>query len=140
MQVTDIMTTDCITIKPDANIKEVAQAMRTRDTGMIPVLDNNRVVGVVTDRDIVVRALAEGANPEITNARKVMTPDITFGYTDQSVSDVSELMKRNRIRRLVILNRKNNQFVGVCSLGDIARKGDNSSKPGDVVREVSRSG
>jgi CBS domain-containing protein len=138
MKVTEIMTKDCKTIQPETNITEVAQAMRTHDTGMLPVLDKNRVIGIVTDRDIVVRALAEGVNPETTNARKVMTPDLTFGYTDQTVDDVTNLMKEKQVRRLVILNRDNNEFAGVCSLGDVATGTDKTEMSGEVVKEVSK--
>src|SRR6266446_6041572 len=119
MQLKEVMTPGVDVISPEATIREAAEKMRHLDIGPLPVCDGDRLVGMLTDRDITVRAVAEGRNPVSTRVREVMTPDVVYGFDDQDVQDAARLMEQYQIRRLPVLNR-NKQLVGMVALGDLA--------------------
>jgi len=119
MRVSEVMTRDVECTHPDATLQEAAAKMRALEVGPLPVCENNRIVGMVTDRDITVRAVAEGESPTATCVRYAMTPEVVFCFEDQEVEDAARLMEAQQIRRLVVLNRAH-ELVGIVSLGDLA--------------------
>jgi CBS domain-containing protein len=114
------MTRDVEFIQPNDSLQLAARKMRDRDIGFLPVHEGDELIGVVTDRDIAVRAIANGLNPDAILGRELVTSPVVYCFEDQSVEDAARLMRDNQIRRLVVLDRKNNQPVGVISLGDLA--------------------
>jgi CBS domain-containing protein len=123
-------------IHPERTLLEAAKKMQQFDIGALPVVDDGKVVGMITDRDILVRAVAEGGNPNETKTADVMTKDVVTAYDDQDVNEAGKLMKENQIRRLVILNR-NNEISGMLSLGDLATAALDRSEKGEVLEKVS---
>jgi CBS domain-containing protein len=113
------MTPHVEVIHPDATLREAAQRMQTLDVGPIPVCDGDRLQGMLTDRDITIRATAMGRDPNTTRVRDVMTPDIVYCFEDQDVQEAAQIMEERQIRRLVVLNR-DKRLVGIVSLGDLA--------------------
>jgi CBS domain-containing protein len=126
-------------IAPEASISEAAQKMSHLDIGPLPVCEGERLVGMLTDRDIPVRAVAEGRDPETTQVREVMTPDVVYGFDDQEVQDAARLMKQYQIRRLPVLNRSQ-QLVGMVALGDLAVHAGTRPVAAEVLEQVSEPG
>ncbi|HEV2080716.1 MAG TPA: CBS domain-containing protein [Allosphingosinicella sp.] len=120
MKVSECMTPNVETVSSEQPIREAAQFMLRADTGALPVLDGERLSGMVTDRDIAVRAVAEGRGPD-TPVRDVMTDDILFIYDDQDVEDAAMLMSDRQVRRLPVKSREDDQLVGIVSLADVSR-------------------
>lgn len=120
MKVKEVMTRNVEFIEPNDSLQTAAQKMRDRDIGFLPVYEGNELVGVVTDRDIVIRGIAVSMNPDAIVGREMATSPVVYCFDDQDVEDSARLMRQNQIRRLVVLDRKNNQPVGVISLGDLA--------------------
>jgi len=121
MKVSDVMTRNVEFIQPNDSLRVAAQKMRDRDIGFLPVHEGDELIGVVTDRDIAIRAIASGINPDAILGRELVTSPVVYCYEDQNVEEAARLMSENQIRRLVVLDRKNNQPVGVVSLGDLSR-------------------
>lgn len=119
MQVKDIMTKGIHFITADMSLKEAASRMRDKDIGIIPIEKNDRLVGMLTDRDIAIRAVAAGKDPKSTLVEEVMTPKVLYCYEDDSCEDCIQNMSRNKIRRLPVLNREK-RLVGIVTLGDVA--------------------
>ena len=110
--------------------------MRRLDIGPLPVCDGDRLIGMLTDRDITIRAVAEGYDPNTTTVREAMTPDIAYCFDDQEVQDAVQLMERYQIRRLPILNR-DKRLVGMVSLGDLAVSSGDQTRVGETLKHVS---
>src|SRR5438094_404645 len=120
MTVGAVMTPKPSVVRPETSVQQAAQMMRDWDIGPLPVCDtNNRLVGMVTDRDMTVRATAEGRDPVITPVSDVMTRDVAYVFEDQSTEEAARVMQDKQIRRVAVLNR-NHDLVGILSLGDIA--------------------
>lgn len=119
MQIKDVMTPQCEWIAPDASLEEAAKIMQDKDIGFIPVGENDKLIGAVTDRDIVTRAVAKGANGS-TQVRDVMTPQVKYCYDDQAVDSICQNMSDIKVRRLPVVNR-DKRLVGVVSLGDVSQ-------------------
>jgi CBS domain-containing protein len=137
MQVSKVMTRDAECVRPDNTLQEAARKMRDLDVGPLPVCgDNDRLVGMVTDRDIAVRAVADGQDTRTTQVRDVMTPDIIYCYEDQDVGEAARLMKEKQVRRLVVLNR-DKRLVGIVSLGDLAVQTGDEKLAGNTLEAVS---
>ena len=136
MLVRDVMTPGVECVDPDETIQNAARRMRDRDIGPLPVCDNDRLTGVLTDRDIAIRAVAEGHDPTACRVRDVMTPGVKYCYDDQSVEEAEQIMENEQIRRLVVLNRKK-RLVGILSLGDLALRTYDLEQVGEVLHEVS---
>jgi len=137
MQVHEVMTPSAECTHPNATLQEAAQLMRDLDVGALPVCgENDRLVGMITDRDIVVRAIAEGRDPKTVRVEDVMSPDIVYCLQDQSIGDAAETMKERQIRRLVVLNR-DKRLVGILSLGDLAAKTRDKALSGETLEQVS---
>jgi CBS domain-containing protein len=139
MQLKEIMTPGVEVVTPEATIQEAAEKMRHLDIGPLPVCDGDRLVGLLTDRDITVRAVAEGRNPTTTQVRDVMTPEVVYGYDDQDSQDAARLMEQYQIRRLPVLNHAK-RLVGMVSLGDLAVHPGGQPLAGEVLEQVSAPG
>jgi CBS domain-containing protein len=118
MKVSEAMSRDVCVASPNESICEVACTMAQIDAGIVPVAENDRVVGMITDRDIAVRAVAAGKGPD-TQVREVMTPDVKYCFEDEDLSHVAKNMAQQRVRRLPVMNR-DKRLVGILSVGDIA--------------------
>src|SRR5438309_12034281 len=121
MQVKDIMTKNVTFIKPSTPLQEAANRMRDKDVGALPVGENDRLVGIITDRDIVVRALTENTDIKTKTVEQVMSPHCHYCFEDESLEDLSKSMAKNQVRRLTVLNR-DKRLVGIVALGDLCRK------------------
>ena len=119
MKVSEVMTREVQTVRPDQPVQQAASFMLNADAGSIPVTDGDRLVGMITDRDIAVRGVAEGKGPD-TPVREVMTREILYCYDDESLEDVARQMRELQVRRMPVLNR-DQRLVGIISLGDIAQ-------------------
>jgi CBS domain-containing protein len=136
MLLSDILTRQVETIPPTASIKEAAQRMRSMDVGSLPVCDGQRLLGMVTDRDLTVRMMAEGRDPVSTPVSEAMTPDVCYCFADQDVKEAAQLMQREQIRRLPVVDRQKH-LVGIVSLGDLAVAGDDRLS-GDTLQDISQ--
>jgi len=130
------MTPVVETIRPDSTLREAAEKMRSLDVGSLPVYDNRELKGIITDRDIAIRAVAAGHDPSTTKVSDVMSSDVIYCFEDQSVEEGAQVMERHQIRRLLILSR-DHQLVGIVSLGDLAVRSRNDQMSGEVLEEVS---
>jgi CBS domain-containing protein len=130
------MSRDVRLASPDQTIRDVAKIMDDIDAGSVPVSENDRLVGMVTDRDIAVRAVAAGKGPD-TPVREVMSREVKYCYDDEDLDHVAKNMGDIRVRRLPVVNR-DKRLVGIVSLGDLALKGENSA--GKAVKGVSQPG
>src|SRR5262245_49681948 len=120
MKVRDVMTPGAECISPDATLQEAARKMQMLDVGPLPVCgDNNKLVGMLTDRDIVVRVVAEGGDARTAKVRDAMTEGISYCFENDDVKQAAQLMRLKQIRRLVVLN-EDKHLVGIVSLGDLA--------------------
>jgi CBS domain-containing protein len=124
MKIKEIMTREVEVIHPTDSLQTAAQKMRDRDVGLLPIYDGNQLTGVITDRDLIVRAIAAGMDPRAMFGRELMTSPVIFCYEDQDVEEAARMMHENQIRRLLILNRADQHLVGVLSLGDLAVNSD----------------
>ena len=118
----------------DTTAAEVARRMKTDDVGAIPVGKNDRLVGMITDRDLALRIVAEGRDPEKTRAEEVMTPGVIYCQTHQTVEDAIHLMDQKKIRRLPVLNEKK-RLVGMLSMGDVSHSVSRDLS-GELLRAV----
>ena len=136
MKIKEIMSQNVEVIHPNSMLQEAASKMKTLDVGSLPVCDNRKLLGILTDRDITVRAVAEGRDPKSTMVSESMTSDIIYCFDDQDVKEAAKMMERHQVRRLPILDRSQ-QLVGIVSLGDIAVETDNEHMSGQVLEEIS---
>lgn len=137
MKVADVMTRSVDVANPDARLDEAAERMRQLDAGVLPVVDGDKVVGMITDRDITVRATAEGRDPVTTKVSEIMTSEVVFTYDDEDVKDAAKLMQDHQVRRLVVLDREK-KLVGIVSLGDLAVDTKDDKLKGQVLEEISK--
>ena len=137
MKVSDVMTRDVKTVSPDQTAKEAAQFMLSEDAGSMPVSDGDRLIGMITDRDIAVRGVAKGYGPE-TPVRELMTGDIVCARDDESVEEVAAKMSRAQVRRMPVVD-SDERLCGIVSLGDLARETDDQSA-GQALEGVSAPG
>jgi len=120
MKVREAMTHGAECVRPDTTLDEAAKKMRDLDVGPLPVCgDDGRLAGILTDRDIVVRAVADGRDPGSTRVNEVMTDGVSYCFEDEDVEEAARQMGEKQIRRLVVLNR-DKKLVGIVSLGDLA--------------------
>jgi CBS domain-containing protein len=138
MKVREAMTRDVRLVKPDQTIREAARLMSELDIGALPVEENDRLVGMITDRDIAVRAVADGRGPD-TPVREVMTQEIRYCFEDQSIDEVTQNMAELRVRRLPVLSREK-RLVGILALGDLAIDESAQEEAGEALGGISRPG
>lgn len=135
MKVTSVMHEGVQWVSPSTSIAEIARIMRDHDIGAVPVGENDKLIGMVTDRDLVCRMLADGRDPRKATARDVMTSGIAYCRAEQELDDALAIMQEKQIRRLPVID-KNKRMVGMLSLGDVS-EGAKSQRAGDVLRAVS---
>jgi CBS domain-containing protein len=131
----DIMTESVAYLEPTSTVLEAAQLMQKHNVGSIPVCDHEKLVGIVTDRDIIVRSVAYGNNPNDTFIKDIMTSNVTTVSPDTDISQASKLMAENQIRRLPIV--ENDKLVGVVALGDLATNVTTDSEACEALSDIS---
>ena len=134
MNIREVMTPNPRTVTPDDTIQSAARIMRDEDTGAVPVVENGRPVGMVTDRDIVVRAVADGGQVS-RSIRDIVTTGVVCVTPEMSTREANELMSEHQVRRLPVV--ENDQLIGIVSLGDLAVKEGKDRRTGDTLQEIS---
>ena len=137
MQVSEAMTRDVRVAHVEETIEQAAQLMAGLDAGALPVSENKRLVGMITDRDIAIRAVARGKGPD-TPVRDIMSDDVKFCFEDQEIEDVTRNMGDVQVRRLPVISR-DKELVGILSLGDVA-VATRDGVAGDALSDISRPG
>ena len=135
MKVREVMTTGVETLTPETDVVMVARKMKDLNVGSIPVVEGERLIGIITDRDIVTRVVAEGKHPQSEQARNCLTPDPTTIAPDADVQEASELMAREQIRRLPVV--EGGRLVGFLSIGDLAVDAGKDKLVGDALEKIS---
>ncbi len=138
MKVSELMTTSVRTVNPDQPMREAAQFMLSEDAGSMPVCDGERLVGMVTDRDIAVRGVAEGLGPD-TPVREVMTGETLFCWDDDDVDTVAAKMSDAQVRRFPVVSRGDERLVGIVSLGDLSQ-GDHDAAAETALEGITEPG
>src|SRR6195952_4459547 len=133
----EVMTTDVTSVSPQDSIRRAAEIMDDINVGALPVVDGQRLAGMVTDRDITVRATAAGLQPEDTLVEQVMSADALFCFDDQTVEEVMEDMRDIQIRRIPVLSRDSRALIGIVSLGDLATEESESGAVTATLRDIS---
>lgn len=136
MKVADCMTTDVRIASPTQTLQQVAQTMADKDCGVLPVADGDRLVGMITDRDITIRAVAKGLKPDAP-VKEVMTTEVLYTYEDQEVSEVLRNMGDIKVRRLPVVNR-DKRLVGIVSLSDMCAGGEQPAS--DTLHQIATPG
>lgn len=137
MRVSEVMTREVRVANPDQTICDAARLMAELDAGVLPVGEGDRLVGMITDRDIAVRAVAQDMPPS-TKVREVMSAEVLYCFDDQELDDIAQNMSDVKVRRLPVVNREK-RLVGIISLGDLA-KGENAATTGQAVADISTPG
>lgn len=134
MRVSEAMTRDVKVANPNQSLHDVAKIMADDDVGSLPVGENDRLVGMITDRDIAIRAVAQGKSPDATKVRDVMTEDVKYCFDDQDIADVARNMGEIQVHRLPVLNH-DKRLVGIIALADIANTAG-AELAGDAVQGI----
>jgi CBS domain-containing protein len=137
MRISEAMTRDVRLAKPDQTIQEAAKLMAEIDSGALPVTDGDRLIGMITDRDIAIRAVAQGKGPQ-ASVREVMSPDVKYCFDDEDTDEVAHNMADIQVRRLPVVNR-DKRLVGIISLGDLAT-GEGARPAAEALRGISEPG
>ena len=134
MDIRDVMTPNPRSVSPDDSIQSAARIMRDEDTGVVPVVENGRPIGLVTDRDIVVRAIADGS--QVTRpVREIISGQVITASPDMSTREAAELMSEHQVRRLPVVEGE--LLVGIVSIGDLAVKEGKDGRVGDTLQHIS---
>ena len=136
MKVSEVTTRNAECTRPEATLQEAAERMKALDVGSLPVCDNDQLVGVLTDRDITVRCVAEGHDPRTDHVRDAMTPQVHYCFEDSDVTDAAELMREKQVRRLPVLDH-DKRMVGIVTLGDLAVEDGNEELAGHALEGIS---
>ncbi len=136
MNVKELMSTDVAMIESDATLTQTAEMMRSRDVGVLPVCESDEIIGIVTDRDLVIRAMAHGKDPAKTFVGEVMTPEIYYCFEDEDASDAARQMEERAIRRLLVFNT-DYEPVGMLSISDFALKSHDEHLTCEILECVS---
>ena len=138
MQVKDTMTTDVELASPTQTIRQAALLMGECDCGILPVADKDRLVGMITDRDIAIRAIAAGKGPR-TLVREIMSPEVLYCFEDEELDEVAANLSDVKVRRLPVMNREK-RLVGILSLGDMACRANGSDSAAETLKSISEPG
>ncbi len=138
MKVSECMSRDVRLATPDDTLQQTARTMAEVDTGVLPVGENDRLVGMITDRDIAIRGVAAGKGPDST-VRDVMSPEVKYCFEDDDTDDVLRNMGEIQVRRLPVVNR-DKRLVGIVSIGDLARNNGDDSETGESLEKISKPG
>src|SRR5215211_7373647 len=136
MRIADVMTREVKVIGPERSVREAARLMDDLNVGPLPVCDGERLVGMITDRDITTRATAAGQDPKTTPVSEAMSKDVFYLYEDQDVREAAKLMSDKQIRRLPVISR-DKRLVGIVSLGDLATDTKDDRMKGETLERVS---
>ena len=136
MKVRDVMTSSVDWVTPETSVVEVAQLMKKDDVGSIPICNENRLIGIITDRDIVLKVVAAGKNTNDISAKEIMSTDIISVSADQDVHEAADLMSEYQIRRLPVV--ENGNLVGIVAIGDLAIEKDHINEAGDALSDISQ--
>lgn len=134
MYIRDVMTAQVNFVASDTPVNEIARLLRDQDIGSVPVADGEKLVGMVTDRDLVVRGMADGVDPRSLRARDVMSPKLVCCVEDQTIEEVLDQMGQEQVRRMPVVDA-NRRLVGVVSLGDLSRAAERPA--GNALKEIS---
>lgn len=137
MNVSEVMTREVQTVRPDDSLMDAAARMEELNVGMLPVCDGERLVGMLTDRDITTRSAAAGTSPSTARVQQAMTADVVYCFEDQDVSEATRLMQDKQIRRLAVLDR-NKRLVGIVALADLATKQDDQAQKAETLETISQ--
>jgi CBS domain-containing protein len=137
MRISEAMTRDVRLARPDQTIQDAAKLMAEIDSGALPVTDGDRLIGMVTDRDLAIRAVAQGKGPQ-TSVREVMSPDVKYCFDDEDTQEVAHNMADIQMRRLPVVNR-DKRLVGIISLGDLATS-EGARPAGEALKGISEPG
>jgi CBS domain-containing protein len=137
MRISEAMTRDVHLARPDQTIQDAAKLMAEIDSGALPVTDGDRLIGMVTDRDLAIRAVAQGKGPQ-TSVREVMSPDVRYCFDDEDTQEVAHNMADIQMRRLPVVNR-DKRLVGIISLGDLATS-EGARPAGEALKGISEPG
>jgi len=135
--IADVMTRDVSCVSPEDSIRQAAELMDDLDVGALPVTDGQRLVGMITDRDITIRATAAGLGPDETQVADVMTDDICHCYQDQSTDEVMQDMRDIQIRRVPVVSRDDHTLIGIVALADLVESETDDSKTAQTLLEIS---
>jgi CBS domain-containing protein len=136
MKVRDVMTSSVDWVTPDTAVVEVARLMKKDDVGSIPICQGNRLIGMITDRDIVLKVVATGENTNNISVKDIMSTDIISVSSDQDVHEAADLMSKYQIRRLPVL--ENDKLVGILAIGDLAIEKIHINEAGDALSDISQ--
>ena len=136
-KIRDVMTRNPDCVNETASVRDAARIMKDSDTGVVPVTDGKKVIGLITDRDIVVRGLADGKDLSNAKVNDLMTKKVRSVREDTPISEVLELMSRSEIRRVTVVDA-NDELVGIVSIGDISRSTNQDSKVGKAIETISQ--
>jgi CBS domain-containing protein len=136
MQIKEIMTHKVEMVNASDSVTDAARKMKTLNVGVLPVRDGNKLVGIITDRDIVIRAMAESDQSGRMSVKEAMTADITYCFSEDTIEDAAHIMSEKKVRRLVVLD-SSNKPTGIVSLGDIAVKPKAEQLAGHTLEVVS---
>lgn len=137
MQIREIMTRNVECAGPEDTLRHAAEMMRNLDIGALPVCENDRVVGMITDRDIVIRVVAKGEDPSTTLVVQAMTPEVITCREADDVQDVARTMRDQQIRRIIVISNDTNRIAGVVSLGDLAVESGDEQLAGVTLEGIS---
>ena len=137
MLLKDVMTKGLEEIGPQTTLQEAAQKMKSNDIGALPVCENDHLLGMITDRDIAIRAVAAGKDPGKTCVREAMTSGAVWCYDDDDVREAARIMEEKQIRRLMVFDH-NKRAVGIVSLGDLATRLGDDRLSGEALQQVSQ--
>jgi len=137
MTLRDIMTRDVEVVCPHDTLRDAAIKMRKMGVGMLPVCDGERLTGTISDRDITIRAIAEGRNPQHTSVRDFMTRKVVYCYEDESVANAARIMQSKQVRRIIVLDRQKN-LCGIVSLGDLVLETRDRKLAGRTLEAISQ--
>jgi len=135
-RIADLMTQNPRTITPDSSVADAAKMMRDDDVGLLPVADGDRLVGTLTDRDVAIRVVAEGRDPDSTKVNEVASTDLVTIDPEQTLDEALRLMAQHQVRRLPVVE-EDGKLVGIVAQADVARHGDDS-QTGQVVERISQ--
>jgi CBS domain-containing protein len=136
MQVFEAMTPEVVSVPPETTLVDAAQTMKELDVGPLPVCDGDQLLGMVTDRDIIVRAIAEARDPRTTEVREIMTSEVVCCREADDVRQAAKLMQEQQLRRLLVVNDEG-RLVGIVSLGDIVLQTGDDKLAGKTLEKVS---
>ena len=138
MKCSDVMTKNPKTCAPTDTVEQAAQLMKTEDVGPIPIVgDNGKLEGIITDRDIVLKVVAEGQDPKTTKLANVMTTDVITCTADADIEGTLDLMEDNQVRRIPVVDASG-RLVGIISQADVATRLDDAEKTAELVEDISK--